>query len=367
MKRKAWIGILCGLFTLATAAGLSACGGVGDEISASSGRPISGNGCVHAWETSVTKEADCENNGLAVHVCSLCGEDYSEILHALGHDEKTHAAQEITCEQDGWAEYVTCERDGCDYSTYEYQKALGHKWENEKCTRCKIPYFTQSLGFELSDDKTYYIVLWDTDDTNTEIIIPATYNGLPVKEIRGFAFSYNKTLTSVQLPDSITKIGGYAFHECTALKSINFPKSLETIGENAFDGCSGLTGKLVLPNGIKFLDYKAFGHCEGLTEVVLPKSLEALGLFVFEGCTGLKSVDLGGVFGIGACAFTGCSALETIKISKALQHIDDNNFFYSPIKTVYYEGNESDWEKLIVGIGANNDPLLEATIHYNSY
>lgn len=366
MKRKILLSIFCSIFTLATAAGFAACGGVGGASSTSSGgRPISNANCVHDWETSVTKEADCENNGLAVHVCSLCGEDYSEILHALGHDEKTHAAQAVTCEQGGWAEYVTCEREDCDYSTYEHQDALGHLWENEVCKRCSTAYFTPSLRFQLSDDKTYYIVGRDSGEANTEIIIPATYGGLPVKEIRDWAFSYNKTITSVQLPDSITKIGGYAFHECTALKTVNFPKDLETIGENAFDGCSGLTGKLVLPNGVKIIEYSAFAACTGLTEVILPNSLEALGYFAFEDCTGLKTVDLGGVSGIGACAFNGCSALETIKISKALQHIDDSNFYHSPIKTVYYGGSEEDWEKISFGI--YNDPLLEATIHYNSY
>lgn len=369
MKKKYVLAIFCSMFTVATALALVSCGGVGGANDASStGRPISGNGCVHDWETSVTKEADCENNGLAVHVCSLCGEDYSEILHALGHDEKTHEGQEITCEQGGWVEYVTCEREGCDYSTYEYQDALGHQWENEACIRCSTAYFTPSLNFQLSDDKTYYIVRWNDDEASTEIIIPATYNGLPVKEIRAWAFSYNKTITSVQIPDSVTTIGGYAFHKCTALKSINFPKSLETIEDSAFTGCGNLTGKLVLPNALKAVGYGAFEDCTGLTEVVLPKSLEVIAQSAFDSCTSLKSVDVGGAVLICSGAFFGCSALETVKISKNLRQVDENAFatLSDKVLTVYYEGSADDWDNLLFMVKVYNERLLEAIIHYNS-
>jgi hypothetical protein len=48
-------------------------------------------------------------------------------------------------------------------------------------------------------------------------------------------------LTSVSIPDSVTKIGDRAFAGCTSLTSISIPDSVTSIGDSAFDGCTSLT------------------------------------------------------------------------------------------------------------------------------
>lgn len=70
---------------------------------------------------------------------------------------------------------------------------------------------SEGLAYTLSDDKTYYIVTGMGECTDTELYIPAEYEGLPVKEIGESAFEFNKTITKISLPEEIVTIGNNAF------------------------------------------------------------------------------------------------------------------------------------------------------------
>lgn len=48
-------------------------------------------------------------------------------------------------------------------------------------------------------------------------------------------------MTSVTIPEGVTKIGDYAFQYCSSLTSVTIPEGVTTIGEGAFYGCSALT------------------------------------------------------------------------------------------------------------------------------
>lgn len=63
-----------------------------------------------------------------------------------------------------------------------------------------------------------------------------------VRVIRGGAFSGNKTITTVYLPDSVEEIEGGAFENCSNLQTIvtSGNSRLSTIGANAFSGCPKL-------------------------------------------------------------------------------------------------------------------------------
>ena len=58
--------------------------------------------------------------------------------------------------------------------------------------------------------------------TYTDLVIPETYNGLPVTSICEGAFYGCTSLTSVKIPDSVTSIGDNAFRGCTSLTSVTF-------------------------------------------------------------------------------------------------------------------------------------------------
>ena len=78
------------------------------------------------------------------------------------------------------------------------------------------------------------------------LVIPSTYNGLPVTAIGDGAFRDCTSLISITIPDSVTQIGAYAFDTCSSLTSITIPDSVTSIGQYAFRGCSGLN-KINLP------------------------------------------------------------------------------------------------------------------------
>ena len=70
------------------------------------------------------------------------------------------------------------------------------------------------------------------------------------------AFESQKTLTSVVLPDGITKIGNYAFYKCSALQSVTLPASLQTIGTQSF--VSTMLATITLPATVIAIENKAF-------------------------------------------------------------------------------------------------------------
>lgn len=105
---------------------------------------------------------------------------------------------------------------------------------------------TEGLSYELSADKTYYIVNGIGDEVvATTIVVPEIYNNKPVKEVKNYAFSYRNDIEKVVLPSSIDKIDEGAFFGCTSLNSIEF--SAATIGDDAFYNCNSL--KKVYFNG----------------------------------------------------------------------------------------------------------------------
>lgn len=95
--------------------------------------------------------------------------------------------------------------------------------------------------------------------TDTDIIVPSTYNGLPVTEIGSNAFLNNSHIKSIRLPDTITTIWAAAFKYCTGLTSI------------------------VLPPSVTKLAYYVFSYCENL-EVYIPDSVVSVGQNLFDGC-----------------------------------------------------------------------------------
>ena len=59
--------------------------------------------------------------------------------------------------------------------------------------------------------------------------------------IGAYAFCDCNSLSSIDIPDSVTEIADGAFQRCIHLSTINIPKSIEWIGENVFDYCKKLS------------------------------------------------------------------------------------------------------------------------------
>ena len=80
------------------------------------------------------------------------------------------------------------------------------------------PEATEGLIFDLIDGVFYAVM--EYVDTSAEVLIPSTYQGLPVTYIGDEAFYGCSSLTSIRIPDSVTSIGYGAFVDCSSLTSI---------------------------------------------------------------------------------------------------------------------------------------------------
>ena len=122
----------------------------------------------------------------------------------------------------------------------------------------------------------------------------------------------NELVTSITIPNGVTKITHYAFYGCTGLTSITIPDSVTSIGTDAFKGCSGLTS-ITIPDSVTSIGNGAFRGCTGLTSITIPNSVTSIGERAFYGCTGLTSITIpNSVTSISYSAFYGCSNLTTV-------------------------------------------------------
>lgn len=140
-------------------------------------------------------------------------------------------------------------------------------------------------------------------------------SGEPVTALAEGLFFGRSGLTSVTLPQSVTRIGARAFAGCTGLTAVSGAEALTEIGEEAFLKCFALEAA-PLPERVASVGARAFGWCSGLRgALTLPAGLTALGEAAFAGCTGLTSVTGGGALtAVPAGAFGGCTALTTVAL-----------------------------------------------------
>ena len=119
-------------------------------------------------------------------------------------------------------------------------------------------------------------------------------DGLEVKDNKVLSCAVSK-ITSVKIPNGITKIGEAAFFDCESLTSVEIPSGVTEIGEDAFGSCTSLTS-LTVPEGVtKICDY-AFSGCTSLSSVEIPSSVTEIGENAFLCCDSLSKVTLGDDF-----------------------------------------------------------------------
>lgn len=150
------------------------------------------------------------------------------------------------------------------------------------------------------------------------LTIPDTISDYKVTSIGTNAFS-NTSLTSIEIPSSVTSIGLDAFYNCTNLETVTFSDpveggvpSLEEIGNRAFWGCTALTS-IEIPSSVTSIGTNAFYNCTNLETVTFSDdggdpSLEKIGTSAFCKCISLTSIDIpSSVTSIKTSAFDGCT------------------------------------------------------------
>ena len=329
-----------------------------------------GNALGHDW-----KDASCT----VAKTCTRCGETDGS---ALGHDWKGATCQAPkTCNRCGTTEGTTID---CIESGWIIDKAPTETESGTKHTECTMcgkvmsegvidPVASVGLAFTLNSDGQSYSVSGIGTCTDTDVVIPSKYEGLPVTGILDFAFKnvtsfenvvipesvtsigesvfwgcssltsivipdlvtsigactfYNCTsLTSVEIPDSVTSIGSSAFFGCASLTSIEIPNSITSIGISAFSGCISLTS-IEIPNFVTSIDDYAFSTCISLTSIEMPDSVTSIGIGAFSTCTSLTSIEIpDSVTSIGYAAFRNCTSLTSIEIPDSVTNIGQATFF----------------------------------------
>ncbi len=229
--------------------------------------------------------------------------------------------------------------------------------------------FSKGLEYSLSNDSTYYILIGIGSCTDSEIIIPPTYQSLPIKEIASYAFSDQK-ITSLTTSKNITTIGRCAFDGCTELKKITLSKDVFSIAFNAFSDCEKLDTIIVdaanpyytVTNNVLFTKKGAVIEGTELKEKILvmyplgslntsytiPSDVSWIAPYAFVNCEKLESIEIpDNITRIGDYAFYGCLSLYDISTSSSIQYIGeeafDNTGFYNDTlnwrKGLLYVGN----------------------------
>ena len=123
-------------------------------------------------------------------------------------------------------------------------------------------------------------------------------------------------------------IGDVAFWGCKSLTNINIPNSVTTIGEQAFWGCESLVN-INIPNSVTTIGDSAFAYCDSLTSINIPNSVTTIGEFAFWGCESLVNINIpNSVTTIGELAFWGCESLTNINIPNSVTNIGDWTFVF---------------------------------------
>lgn len=209
--------------------------------------------------------------------------------------------------------------------------------------------------------------------TAEELDIPRTIQGVPVRMIAKGAFSGNRNLTEVTMPDTIQRVQGLAFEGCISLRKIHLSNAMTKLINTTFNGCIGLR-EVNIPDGVTALREKTFkdtalervhigkrletldpgcffrtynledgrnNHPQALSEITVdPENvhLKAEIPFVFSAggrtlCaffgTGLCEIPEG-VERIGPNAFAGRTGLTDVAFPSTLTEIGEHAFSYSP-------------------------------------
>ena len=147
-----------------------------------------------------------------------------------------------------------------------------------------------------------------------------------VKVIGNVAFWGCKSLTNINIPNSVTTIGDSAFVGCESLTNINIPNSVPTIGEQTFLGCESLVN-INIPNSVTTIGDSAFAFCDSLTSINIPNSVTTIGKFAFSDCDSLVNINIpNSVTTIGEYAFDGCKSLVNINIPNSITTIEEYAF-----------------------------------------
>ena len=214
------------------------------------------------------------------------------------------------------------------YATADHELLLFHGWN---WSLSSIKTWIQNHEGETRDVGAIYTTTdgqdhnyWGNPRLDTATTITMQKRG--TASIGNSAFQDCRSLTKINIPDSVTVIGDSAFYSCHSLTHINIPDSVTSIGSSAFRACYSLT-QINIPDGVTSIGNYAFNVCHSLTHINIPDSVTSISVGTFFICHSLTHINIpDSVTSIGSSAFQACYSLTQINIPDGVTSIGSSAF-----------------------------------------
>lgn len=114
----------------------------------------------------------------------------------------------------------------------------------------------------------------------SKIIIPSEIDGYKIVGIDEYAFTCNKYINEVIIPEGVETIAEGAFKACNNLTSVSMPESLVSINGRAFMSTS--LKSVDIPENVRTVGTCAFQSCKKLTTAKFGKNIKLIGYNAFS-------------------------------------------------------------------------------------
>lgn len=134
------------------------------------------------------------------------------------------------------------------------------------------------------------VTITDYTGTREHVLIPSEIGGFPVTALADKAF-YEKHVTTVVVPDSVTEIGDLCFSGDNYLVSLTLPDGLAELSYGALESCYSLLD-FDLPKGLKTIGEGALQAIFYLTHLTIPAGVIDIEQMNFLMMHGLEEVSV---------------------------------------------------------------------------
>lgn len=134
------------------------------------------------------------------------------------------------------------------------------------------------------------VTITDYIGTREHVLIPSEIGGFPVTALADKAF-YEKHVTTVAVPDSVTEIGEACFSGDNYLVSLTLPDGLAELPPIALESCYSLMD-FELPKGLKTIGASALQAIFYLTHLTIPAGVTDIEQMNFLMMHGLEEVSV---------------------------------------------------------------------------